>query len=85
MICFGQIMLNSFNTKTIIYERTSHFHFYSILLICPRSESHSPEKSLDKQTGAPLSGRSIKVKGTQKGVSTNNEGVFTISAGPQIY
>jgi len=37
-------------------------------------------KIKDVKTGAPLSGVSVKVKGSHKGTSTNSEGEFTVSA-----
>jgi len=40
-------------------------------------------KIIDKQTGGALAGASIKIKGSNKGTSTNNEGMFSIQAGPQ--
>src|SRR5580704_4570529 len=40
-------------------------------------------KIIDKQTGGALAGASIKIKGSNKGTSTNNEGFFSIQAGPQ--
>jgi iron complex outermembrane receptor protein len=38
-------------------------------------------KIIDQQTGAPLAGASVKIKGSNKGTSTSNEGIFTIQAG----
>ena len=40
-------------------------------------------KITDKSSGAPLSGASIKIKGSKKGVSTNNEGMFTLPVNPE--
>src|ERR1700722_10528054 len=40
-------------------------------------------KITDKSSGAPLAGASIKIKGSKKGVSTNNEGMFTLEVNPQ--
>src|SRR5579863_4305971 len=40
-------------------------------------------KIIDKQTGSALAGASIRIKGSTKGSSTNNEGMFTIQAQPQ--
>jgi iron complex outermembrane receptor protein len=37
-------------------------------------------KITDSKTGSPLSGVTVKVKSTKKGTSTNNDGVFKISA-----
>jgi len=37
-------------------------------------------KVVDAKTGAPLAGVSIRVKSTKKGVSTDNDGHFTLSA-----
>jgi hypothetical protein len=35
-------------------------------------------KIVDKSSGAALAGASIKVKGSKKGTSTDNQGVFSI-------
>ena len=35
-------------------------------------------KIVDKKTGNPISGVSVKLKGTKKGTTTNNEGIFII-------
>jgi iron complex outermembrane receptor protein len=40
-------------------------------------------KITDKFSGAPLAGSSIKIKGSKKGVSTNNEGIFTLQVNPK--
>src|SRR5580698_5774280 len=37
-------------------------------------------KVIDKKTGTPLSGVSIRLKGSSKGTSTNNQGIFIIDA-----
>jgi iron complex outermembrane recepter protein len=39
-------------------------------------------KITDPKTGAPLAGASVRVKGSKGGSTTNNEGVFRISANP---
>ncbi|MBS1667100.1 MAG: TonB-dependent receptor [Bacteroidetes bacterium] len=39
-------------------------------------------KIIDSKTGAPISGATIKVKSSKRGTSTNNEGVFTLTANP---
>jgi iron complex outermembrane recepter protein len=39
-------------------------------------------KITDKSSGAALSGASVKVKGSKKGVSTNTEGTFTLEVNP---
>jgi iron complex outermembrane recepter protein len=39
-------------------------------------------KITDKSSGAALSGASVKVKGSKKGVSTNTEGMFTLEVNP---
>lgn len=40
-------------------------------------------KIIDKQTGSALAGATIKIKGSNVGTSTNNDGLFTIQAGPR--
>ncbi len=37
-------------------------------------------KITDTKTGSPVAGASVKVKGTKKGTTTNNDGVFTLAA-----
>lgn len=46
-------------------------------------DQYLPIKGLIRDsTGAPLAGASVKIKGSNKGTSTNNDGQFTIDANP---
>lgn len=49
----------------------------------PEKEQLEPIKGLIRDsTGAPLAGASVKIKGSDRGTSTNNEGQFTLDANP---
>ena len=55
-----------------------------ILLLCSSllfAQKTITGKITDRQTGTPLAGASIKLKGTSRGTSSNNEGVFSLQVG----
>ena len=61
------------------------FLFLVGLILCVPSlfaQSTVTGKILDIKTSMPLAGVSVKVKGSKKGTSTNNEGQFSILASP---
>jgi iron complex outermembrane receptor protein len=59
--------------------------FFACLLLCfctVYSQKTLTGKITDTRTGAGMSGVSVNLKGSKKGTSTNNEGIFTIEAKP---
>jgi iron complex outermembrane receptor protein len=61
----------------------TRLYFLFGMLLCTsflHAQSSITGKVVDKKNGSPLSGVSIKVKGTRIGTSTNNDGVFIITA-----
>ena len=57
--------------------------FLSVLLLSSAfifAQTTLSGKVTDGKTGAPIPGASVKIKSTKKGTTTNNEGIFKISA-----
>jgi iron complex outermembrane recepter protein len=56
------------------------FMFSSTLMY---AQSTVSGKITDAKSGVPISGVSVKIKGTDKGTSTNSEGIFKLQAKPE--
>jgi iron complex outermembrane recepter protein len=74
--------------KFILIPKLSYMKGLLILgiLICSTLLLHAQKtltgKITDKASGASLAGASVKIKGSKRGTSTNNEGLFTLQVNP---
>src|ERR1700712_4826792 len=78
------LRLNCRLTKKTTFMRRVIFFMGLLILNSFVLLAQSPVKGkiTDSKTGSPVSGASVKVKATKKGTTTNEEGVFTLSAMP---